>query len=283
MVKEVKAVITLKSGKEVDLPTSKLEHDEERMSKEVKEGSWESRGAQKQGESMACEISQPKVSRCENRLLLRNGFAAAHPPLRKFSQLRRDPMAHECHFAAKYTRFAAAKWLRAFHALRSSVSQPKCHLEGCFAAAKPPFGTRESNSSNGARFGVEMKKLWPFEDDYAKLNGNVAAVPHFATSRASNGARFGVETKKLWPFEDERAKLSGNFAAETPFGRVFCSCETTLWHTSATSQRRTSILQLRNGLQNSLLYKILPPLRKRSPSFKNGIRSSFLCFFLLLA
>ena len=29
MVKEVKAVITLRSGKEVDLPTSKLEHDEE--------------------------------------------------------------------------------------------------------------------------------------------------------------------------------------------------------------------------------------------------------------
>ena len=29
MVKEVKEVITLRSGKEVDLPTSKLEHDEE--------------------------------------------------------------------------------------------------------------------------------------------------------------------------------------------------------------------------------------------------------------
>ena len=28
-----------------------------------------------------------------------------------------------------------------------------------------------------------------------------------------------------------------------------------------------------------LLYKILPPLRKRSPSLKNGMRSSFLCFF----
>ena len=29
----------------------------------------------------------------------------------------------------------------------------------------------------------------------------------------------------------------------------------------------------------SLLYKILPLLRKRSPSLKNGMRSSFLCFF----
>ena len=26
-----------------------------------------------------------------------------------------------------------------------------------------------------------MKKLWSFEDDYAKLNGNVAAAPNFAT------------------------------------------------------------------------------------------------------
>ena len=32
-------------------------------------------------------------------------------------------------------------------------------------------------------FGFEMKKLWSFEDDYAKLNGNVAAAPNFATVR----------------------------------------------------------------------------------------------------
>ena len=67
---------------------------------------------------MACEISQPKVSRCENHLPLRNGFAAAHSPLRKFSQLRRGPLAHQCHFATKYTRFAAAKWLQTLHALK---------------------------------------------------------------------------------------------------------------------------------------------------------------------
>ena len=30
--------------------------------------------------------------------------------------------------------------------------------------------------------------------------------------------------------------MSGNFAVKTPFGRVFRSYETTLWHTSATSQ-----------------------------------------------
>ena len=46
-------------------------------------------------------------------------------------------------------------------------------------------------------------------------------------SNASNGMWFGGEMKKLWPFEDKRAKLNGNFAAKTPFGKVFRSCETT--------------------------------------------------------
>ena len=32
--------------------------------------------------------------------------------------------------------------LRNLHALKSSISQPRHHLEGCFAAVKPPFGTQ---------------------------------------------------------------------------------------------------------------------------------------------
>ncbi|RVW43555.1 hypothetical protein CK203_102960 [Vitis vinifera] len=64
------------------------------------------------------------------------------------------------------------------------------------------YDVNESIASNSARFGVETKKLWPFEEDCVKLNGNVAAAPHFATeSSASNGVQFGFETKKLWPFE----------------------------------------------------------------------------------
>ena len=51
--------------------------------------------------------------------------------------------------------------------------------------------------------------------------------------------------KKLWSFEDKRAKLSENFAAETPFGRVFRSCETTFWHTSAIFSTFPLILKLR--------------------------------------
>ena len=47
-----------------------------RNCKEIERRMLESKGAQKQGESMVYEISQPKVGRCENRLPLRNNFAA---------------------------------------------------------------------------------------------------------------------------------------------------------------------------------------------------------------
>ena len=55
------------------------------------------------------------------------------------------------------------------------------------------MGIQESIASNGARFGVETKKLWPFEDNCAKLNENVAAVPHFATVGHVFGALPGAQ------------------------------------------------------------------------------------------
>ena len=55
------------------------------------------------------------------------------------------------------------------------------------------LGSQEFIASNGARFGVESKKLWPFEDNCAKLNGNVAAAPHFATVGHVFGALYGAQ------------------------------------------------------------------------------------------
>ena len=52
------------------------------MSKEVKKGSWESRGAQKYEISVVCEILQPKIDPYENGHLLRNDFATLRCPLR---------------------------------------------------------------------------------------------------------------------------------------------------------------------------------------------------------
>ena len=131
------------------------------------------------------------------------------------------------------------------------------------------LGSQESIASNGAQFGVEIKKLWLFEDDCANherkcrtsilqlldtfwstsWSSNYAYYTLFRRSgsqesNASNSVRIGVETKKLWPFEDEHTKLSENLTAAPPFRRWFRSCETTLWHTSAISQPRTLILQL---------------------------------------
>ena len=54
-------------------------------------------------------------------------------------------------------------------------------------------GIQESNSSNGVQIRVETKKLWPFEDDYTKLNGNVAAAPHFTTFGHVFGALNGAK------------------------------------------------------------------------------------------
>ena len=55
------------------------------------------------------------------------------------------------------------------------------------------LGIQESIGSNGTRFGVETKKLCPFEDDYAKLNGNVAAAPHFASVGHVFGEIYGAQ------------------------------------------------------------------------------------------
>ena len=70
-------------------------------------------------------------------------------------------------------------------------------------------------------------------------------------SSTSNGMWFGGEMKKLWPFEDEHAKLSGNFAAETPFGRVFRSCEPPFGTRVPLHSTSTPISQLWNGLRKS--------------------------------
>ena len=102
-------------------------------------------------------------------------------------------------------------------------------------------------------------------------------------SKASNGTRFGSEMKKLWPFKDERAKLSENFAAETPLGWVFRSCGTNSWHTSAIfstvpliSKLRYSCeitFKLRNGLQEFPSSTKMPLFCEMISKLWNGLRN----------
>ena len=190
--------------------------------------------------------------------------------------------------------FAAAKLLRngcevpkceksQFHS-RTPISTIFGHISITYLSSNYVYnilfeslGSHESIASNGARFGFETEKLWPFEDDCANherkcrtpisatvwhnlitsWSSNYAYYISFQIlgsqeSSASNGTLFEGEMKKLWPFKDERAKLSGNFAAETLFGRMFPSCETTFWHTSAILQHSSphfeAAIQLRNHL-----------------------------------
>ncbi|KAL6342192.1 hypothetical protein AAG906_006806 [Vitis piasezkii] len=206
MVKEVKMVITLRSGKEVDLLTSKLEHKEERMSKEVKEGSWESRGAQKQGESMVSDLHLKRTAKWPPA----KWFRSPRTPFHNAKWLRNSPRLEILYFAAPFRRVFRSCETTLWHT--SAILQPRTLI------------SQESNASNGVRIGVETKKLWPFEDDANNES------PMIQT------AQFRVETKKLWPFEDKPQSQSGNFliSQPPPFRRVFRSCETTLWHMSAT-------------------------------------------------
>ncbi|WKA02158.1 hypothetical protein VitviT2T_020379 [Vitis vinifera] len=61
--------------------------------------------------------------------------------------------------------------------------------------------------------------------------------------------RFGGEMKKLWSFEDKCTKLSENFATETPFARVFRSCETTFGTRVPFCSIVPLILKLRYGCE----------------------------------
>ena len=186
------------------------------MSKEVKEGSWESRGAQKHENSVVCEISQPKIAPCEIATSLRNYFAAPKSRCKNATSL--------------WNYFAAP------HLLSVKI----------FAAAKHPFGTWVPFRSPVHSFrSCEMVAKSPHLKILQRTHheGNVAAAPLLDTfqstswspfhayhmsfqilgsqeSRTSNGAQFGVETKKLWLFEDNCIKLWENFTVVKSGGKI---------------------------------------------------------------
>ena len=78
MVKEVETVITLKSGKEVDLPTSKLEHDEE--SETEKEKREEIKGKRK-GKSTEKDDYGVNVNEEPQRIVIKEEMKKHMPPL----------------------------------------------------------------------------------------------------------------------------------------------------------------------------------------------------------
>lgn len=83
---------------------------------------------------------------CEKGFLLRNHFATLLSPLQKFSQLRNDLLAHECHSAAQEPPFRSCEVLCELLRLKkrhsAALSQRFLSCEGCSAIAKQVFGTR---------------------------------------------------------------------------------------------------------------------------------------------
>ncbi|WKA06802.1 hypothetical protein VitviT2T_024683 [Vitis vinifera] len=96
----------------------------------------------------------------------------------------------------KGNRGEKPKQSNSYHPISATVGNISITFRSSFHAYYISFqslGSQESIGSNGARFGVKTKKLWPFEDDCAKLNGNVAAAPHFATVGHVFGALSGAQ------------------------------------------------------------------------------------------
>ncbi|RVW19076.1 hypothetical protein CK203_087667 [Vitis vinifera] len=94
------------------------------IAKKLKEGLWESRGAQKQGKSMVCEISQPKRAPAKMALAAKHPFGTRVP-------FRRPPLISQLRNA-----------LRNPPRLKTPIFAATPHFAGGFAAAKPPLGTR---------------------------------------------------------------------------------------------------------------------------------------------
>nr|CAN64156.1 hypothetical protein VITISV_035919 [Vitis vinifera] len=182
-------------------------------------------------------------SLCEIEILLRNQFAAQLPSLRKFSQLRN----HFWHTSAtsqhRSPHFAAAKATANHQSMKSSISQGKLHSAEDLAAAKPflahecHFAAQEhpfrSCETHYEVVKPDFAPKVPFCKEFRSCEADFGTrVPFRSTVTLISQLRNGCEVpkremKKLWSFEGKRAKLNENFAAETPFGRVFRSCETT--------------------------------------------------------
>nr|CAN77576.1 hypothetical protein VITISV_010413 [Vitis vinifera] len=208
-----------------------------------------------------CEISQPLRNRNFAAKPIRNPIALSAKifAATKIFAAAKPILAHECHFAAQKPPF------RSCESGCEPPKHEILHFAGkapfgrVFGSCEADFGTRVPFHST-LRNGCEVPKLKnpnftaapPFRQllDTSRSLPEVQimhAISHLKAwevtspqlqtvldldlKRKSYGRlKMTVQTmsgNKLWPFKDKSAKLNGNFAAETPFGRVFRSCETT--------------------------------------------------------
>ncbi|RVW78278.1 hypothetical protein CK203_055755 [Vitis vinifera] len=118
--------------------------EQNRSENRAKTGQKQGKNREKTG---VCEISQPLRNRHFAVKPFRNTFDSSA----KIFAAANPRMAHECHFATQKPPFR-------------SCEPPKHEI--LHFVGKAPF-RRESIALNGAQFGFETEKLWPFEDDCA--------------------------------------------------------------------------------------------------------------------
>ncbi|KAL6312691.1 hypothetical protein AAG906_008909 [Vitis piasezkii] len=125
-----------------------------RIAKKLKEVFRSKIGAkteQKQGKSRVCEISQP----LRNRHFAAKPVRSLRPLSAKIFAAAKPLLAHECHFAAQEPPFRSCETAANHQSMKDPI----------FAGKAPFRRNLASIDSNGARFGFETEKLWPFEDD----------------------------------------------------------------------------------------------------------------------
>ncbi|KAL6322947.1 hypothetical protein AAG906_022785 [Vitis piasezkii] len=90
-------------------------------------------------------------------------------------------------------------------------------------------GSQESNASNGAQFGVETKKLQPFEEDHSKVLRNQAFASDLRPWRFTNHLEWQVLGERYEPLQGasvinfvdyslNQGAPAGHESAETPIG-----------------------------------------------------------------
>ncbi|KAL6348687.1 hypothetical protein AAG906_019419 [Vitis piasezkii] len=147
MVKEVETVITLRSGKEVDLPTCKLEHKVE--SETEKEKREEIKG-KKKGKSTEKDDYDFDIDEEPQRIVIKEEMMKHMPPpflqaLEDFT-IAKPFLAHECHFADD-SHFAAAKWSQI-----TKREKSQCHTA-------PHFGNCWTHFDHFPKFKLCMQYL----------------------------------------------------------------------------------------------------------------------------
>ncbi|RVW87720.1 hypothetical protein CK203_043965 [Vitis vinifera] len=198
MVKEIEEVITLRSGKEVDLPTCKLEHKVE--SETEKEKREEIKG-KKKGKSIEKDDYDVNVQREPQRIVIKEELMMKHMP---------TPFLQALGIAKKLKEVFRSKIgvKRSENRGKTGVCEISQPLRNQHFAAKP------------------VRSLRPLS---AKIFA--AAKPILA-----HECHFAAQEHPFRSCETHCEVVKPDFAPKVPFRRVFRNCEGDFWHTSAISQ-----------------------------------------------